>query len=110
MSKQHLSQKTNTARINTLLTDPVAVQIAEAITHEELSSREISNMIHEDKQEVRKDIALLMRAHVIKRHLHRHHQPTYVFARPKLEQTVHILYQLWADAIASRSSHSIVAL
>ncbi len=97
-----IKNNTNTAQINTLLADPLKVQIAEVLSVEELSPDEVSEILHADKKEVVQDLELLAKSHVVIRHL-RNHRETYTVLSSRLKETIHILYGLWADSI--RSSH-----
>ncbi len=86
------------SEVNKLLTDPLAIQITEALSWEELSFEEITELTHESKKNVLKDLALLSKSHLIARHL-RHNQVTYELVQPQLKDTIHILYRLWTNSL-----------
>ncbi len=95
-----IDQKNNikTSEVNKLLTDPLALQITEALSWEDLSFREIKELTHESRKNVSHDLAMLAKSHVIVRHL-RHHHIMYELAQPQLKDTIHILYRLWTNTI-----------
>ncbi len=99
MSKDtHAKHNTNTSEITALLTDPLNLQIVEMVSREELSSQEISEIVHRNKKKVRNELSLLAKSHILKRNLHNHHV-TYSLSQPQLTQTIHILYRLWANSV-----------
>lgn len=86
------------SEINNLLTDPLNLQITEALSWEELSFGEIKELTHESKENVARDLGMLAKSHLIARH-NRHHHVTYELAQPQLKNTIHILYRLWANTL-----------
>jgi DNA-binding transcriptional ArsR family regulator len=91
---------TNTAQINTLLADPLKVQIAEVLSREELSTEELSEILHKDEKKVAHDLELLEKSHIITKHSRGRHE-TYAVLVPQVKETIHILYGLWADSVRS---------
>lgn len=107
--RTRINNNTNTAQINTLLADPLKVQIAEVLSVEELSSDEVSEILHVDKKKVVHNLELLADSHVITRHV-RNHQETYTVLSAQVKETIHILYGLWADSIRSPHEYAEVTI
>ncbi len=98
--RERTRQKTNTAHINKLLTDPVYLQLMNVLSREELTFQELSEMLKRDEAAMSDDLNVLVQSGMARRHFHQH-KVTYTVAEPELSQTAHILYELWMERMRS---------
>ncbi|HSX24817.1 MAG TPA: hypothetical protein VLG69_02545 [Candidatus Andersenbacteria bacterium] len=94
---------TNTSPINALLADPLALEIAEVVSREELSFQELSEITHENKKKLEHELDVLSESRILKQHQQGDHI-TYYLCQPQIAQTVHILYRLWANSVVAQIS------
>jgi DNA-binding HxlR family transcriptional regulator len=89
---------TNTLHINTLLTNPLYLQIMNALAREELTFHDLAELLKRDEEKLSHELDVLVKTGAVKRHFH-HHTVLYTLAQHGLKHTIHILYELWAEQI-----------
>lgn len=90
--------KINTAHINRYLTQPLYLQIMNALTREEMTFQELAEMLRHGEEDLSLKLEMLVKARVIERHFH-HHAVLYTFKENRLKHTIRILYELWAERV-----------
>jgi hypothetical protein len=98
MSTRVRERNTNTAEINTLFSDPVHVEIMEVLGREELSLRELSEVLGLDEKETVRALLPLVRNNIVAEHP-KAATLLYFVAQPRFLKPAHILYKLWAEEV-----------
>ena len=111
MQRLNTSQKavdTNTANINRALTDPMRINIVEALWRGDMSLKELGEFFDVNEQLMQYHVRLLMRIGVIGEYKYGG-QKVYTVAQPTVAQACHILYTMWAKEVARPNSHARLA-